>query len=401
MSKDDKNVPALRFKGFSDAWEKRKLGDMAKKVVEKNKSGEFKEVLTNSAENGIISQRDFFDKDIANKKSLNGYYVVRPDDFVYNPRISNSAPVGPIKRNRLNRTGIMSPLYFVFRVHNVNHGFLEQYFSANVWHHFMTQNGDTGARSDRFAIKDSVFVTMPILIPSVAEQQQIASSLQALDGLIAATQQKIADLEIIAGYLAGNLLYRTLRFNNYSDPWEKKTLGDFVKTYSGGTPKANASEYYGGDIPFIRSAEIHQTETALTITKEGLETSSAKLVKRGDILYALYGANSGDVDRSKINGAINQAILAILPDENIDPDFLCFQLRKMKRHIVGTYLQGGQGNLSGKIVTSFLIDVPKSLSEQKRIGKNLSTLANLIVVTKNKLSELKSVKRSLLANLFI
>ncbi|WP_065425664.1 restriction endonuclease subunit S [Lacticaseibacillus casei] len=182
---------SMRFKGYSDPWEKCKLGDIAEKVTEKNKSGEFKEVLTNSAENGIVSQRDFFDKDIANKESLSGYYVVRPDDFVYNPRISNSAPVGPIKRNRLKRIGIMSPLYFVFRVHGVNHGFLEQYFLANVWHRFMTRNGDTGARSDRFAIKDSVFVTMPILIPSVAEQQHIASSLQTLDGLIAAAQSKL------------------------------------------------------------------------------------------------------------------------------------------------------------------------------------------------------------------
>ncbi|MEB7430999.1 hypothetical protein NEN51_13160 [Enterococcus lactis] len=144
------------------------MGDISDKVTEKNKHNEFSETLTNSAEYGIINQRDFFDKDISNEKNLNGYYIVRPDDFVYNPRISNSAPVGPIKRNKLERTGVMSPLYYVFRVHDVDKTFLEKYFSTNGWHKFMKLNGDSGARSDRFAIKDSVFREIPIPVPSVS-----------------------------------------------------------------------------------------------------------------------------------------------------------------------------------------------------------------------------------------
>ncbi|MEK4950807.1 restriction endonuclease subunit S [Bacillus sp. FSL W8-1127] len=185
-------VPKLRFKGFNDEWKRYQLGDISDKVTEKNKGNVYSETFTNSAEHGIISQRDFFEKDISNKNNLDGYYIVRPGDFVYNPRISNLAPVGPIKRNNLGRTGVMSPLYYVFRVHDVvNKDFLEAYFSSTGWHKFMKLNGDTGARSDRFAIKDSVFRQMPIPLPSTEEQQKIGIFFKQLDDTIALHQKKL------------------------------------------------------------------------------------------------------------------------------------------------------------------------------------------------------------------
>ena len=189
--KNGAKVPELRFAGFADDWEERKLGDISYKVKEKNKTGEFTETLTNSAEYGIINQRDFFDKDISNAKNLTGYYVVKNDDFVYNPRISNFAPVGPIKRNKLGRTGVMSPLYYVFRTHDIDKNYFEKYFDTVYWHRFMELNGDSGARADRFAIKDSVFVEMPIPYPTMDEQQKIGSFFQQLDNTITLHQLKL------------------------------------------------------------------------------------------------------------------------------------------------------------------------------------------------------------------
>ncbi|MFM2785381.1 restriction endonuclease subunit S [Lactococcus lactis] len=189
--KNGAKVPELRFAGFADDWEERKLGDISYKVKEKNKTGEFTETLTNSAEYGIINQRDFFDKDISNAKNLTGYYVVKNDDFVYNPRISNFAPVGPIKRNKLGRTGVMSPLYYVFRTHDIDKNYFEKYFDTVYWHRFMELNGDSGARADRFAIKDSVFVEMPIPYPTMDEQQKIGSFFKQLDDTIALHQRKL------------------------------------------------------------------------------------------------------------------------------------------------------------------------------------------------------------------
>lgn len=188
-------VPEIRFPEFTGDWEQRKLGEISDKVTEKNINNTYNETFTNSAEYGIIPQRDFFEKDISNIKNLNGYYVVRNDDFVYNPRISNFAPVGPIKRNKLLKTGVMSPLYYVFRTRDIDRTYLEHYFDTTYWHMFMKLNGDSGARSDRFAIKDSVFVEMPIPFPKLEEQKKIGMFFEEFDNLITLHQRKLEHLQ--------------------------------------------------------------------------------------------------------------------------------------------------------------------------------------------------------------
>ena len=178
-------APEIRFEGFTDPWEQRKLGDFSKKVTTKNADGALNETFTNSAERGVVSQLDYFDHDITNEASVNGYYVVRPNDFVYNPRISATAPCGPINRNRLNRAGVMSPLYTVFSIDDgVCKTYLEHYFKTPRWHDFMFLEGNSGARSDRFSISDSLFFEMPIWCPSLAEQEAIAQQLELADSLI-------------------------------------------------------------------------------------------------------------------------------------------------------------------------------------------------------------------------
>ena len=177
-------------KSTAITWEQRKLSEIADKVTEKNAGLHYIETFTNSAEFGIISQRDFFDHDIAKMSSLGGYYIVRNEDFVYNPRISTSAPVGPINRNKLGRIGVMSPLYTVFRPHDVDTTYLEYFFKSKYWHSFMNFNGDSGARSDRFSIKDSVFFEMPIPLPYIEEQRKIGEHLTQLDHLITLHQRK-------------------------------------------------------------------------------------------------------------------------------------------------------------------------------------------------------------------
>lgn len=195
--KNGSNVPEIRFKGFTEAWEQRKLSEITDKVTEKNAGLQYVETFTNSAEFGIISQRDFFDHDIAKLGSLDGYYIVKNEDFVYNPRISTSAPVGPINRNKLGRTGVMSPLYTVFRPHDIDTTYLEYFFKCGYWYSFMNFNGDSGARSDRFSIKDNVFFQMPIPIPDIDEQRKIGELLTCLDNLITLHQRELEKLQNI------------------------------------------------------------------------------------------------------------------------------------------------------------------------------------------------------------
>ena len=171
------------------SWEQRKLGEFSKKITTKNADGAFSETFTNSAEQGVISQLDYFDHDITNDANISGYYVVQPDNFVYNPRISVTAPCGPINRNRLNRAGVMSPLYTVFSVdESVDKTYLEHYFKTSRWHVFMFLEGNSGARSDRFSISDATFFEMPIWCPKIPEQRAIAKQLETMDSLIALHQ---------------------------------------------------------------------------------------------------------------------------------------------------------------------------------------------------------------------
>ena len=198
---NEQKVPEIRFEGFTEAWEQRKLKEIADKVSEKNKNNEFSEPFTNSAEQGIISQKDYFDREIVNKENLDGYYIVRNDDFIYNPRISATAPVGPINRNRLGRNGVMSPLYTVFRTHDIDNLYLEFYFKTTKWHRFMKLNGDSGARFDRFTISSTQFMEMPILYPTLEEQQKIGKYFDSLDHLITLHQQKCEELKKIKKFM--------------------------------------------------------------------------------------------------------------------------------------------------------------------------------------------------------
>ena len=154
--------------------------------------------------------------------------------------------------------------------------------------------------------------------------------------------------------------------------WEVKRLGEISQMFSGGTPKSTEQMYFNGEIPFIKSGEISNAKTEQYLSELGLKNSSAKLIERGDLLYALYGATSGECALSKISGAINQAILCIRPTKDVDRYFLLSFLQKGKEYYYNSYLQGGQGNLSADIVKGYKILTPP-LPEQRKIAEVLST----------------------------
>ena len=400
-------VPAIRFAGFTDPWEQRKLGEIADKVTEKNLDGNITEVLTNSAEYGVINQTEFFDHAVAKESNIAGYYVIAPGDFVYNPRISATAPVGPIRRNTLGIHGVMSPLYTVFRLTDAVDGtYLSHFFKTNGWHGFMKLEGNSGARSDRFSIGDATFFEMPIPVPSSSEQHAIGSFFSRLDDLITLHQRKYDKLVIFKKSMLEKMFPKDgesvpeIRFAGFTDPWEQRKLGELALTYSGGTPSAGNSAYYGGEIPFIRSAEIDCDSTELSLTVAGLNNSSAKLVDKGMVLYAMYGATSGEVAISKIKGAINQAILAMDASDMAANRFIAYWLRRQKKSITETFLQGGQGNLSGAIIKELGIPQP-SLDEQRQIGSFFSNLDDLITLHQRKLELLQNIKKSLLDKMFV
>lgn len=166
------------------------MGEIAKRYSIKNKSNQRYSVLTNSATEGVIKQQDYFDREIVTIENLSNYYIIEIDDFVYNPRISVAAPVGPISRNHIEK-GVMSPLYTVFRFKDGDLDFFEHYFKTNYWHQFLKDKANYGARFDRMNISNDDFLDLPIPYPSLPEQRKIASCLFAMDDQINAYTEKV------------------------------------------------------------------------------------------------------------------------------------------------------------------------------------------------------------------
>ncbi|MHB1300031.1 MAG: restriction endonuclease subunit S [Burkholderiales bacterium] len=238
------------------------------------------------------------------------------------------------------------------------------------------------------------------------EQQKISDCLTSVDELITAETQKLDTLKTHKKGLMQQLFpaegetVPICRFPEFRDKrgWDVKRIEDASeKPFSGGTPSSTNKKYYGGTIPFIRSAEIDKNKTELFLTEEGLKNSSAKLVKKGDVLVALYGANSGDVALGRIDGAINQAILCLRSKTN--NAFLYQYLSYKKQEIISTYLQGGQGNLSGDIIKSIELQFPGS-NEQQKIADCLSSIDELISNQAQKVKALKAHKKGLMQQLF-
>lgn len=174
-----------------------------------------------------------------------------------------------------------------------------------------------------------------------------------------------------------------LRFPEFSGEWKRHKLLEICSFYSGGTPSSSKKEFYNGNIPFIRSGELHKDKTELFITEDGLNNSAAKLVETGDLLLALYGATSGDIAISKIKGAINQAILCIRTKQN--KKFIESVWNKHVERLLQTYLQGGQGNLSADIVKNIPFYFA-DLEEQDKLANFISLLDERIS-TQNKIIE--------------
>ncbi|MDD5822709.1 MAG: restriction endonuclease subunit S [Prevotella sp.] len=255
-------------------------------------------------------------------------------------------------------------------------------------------------------LNKEVCKNIPLTYPLIEEQQSIASFFTTIDAQISASTSRLASLKQIkaaslqAMFPQEGETVPKLRFKGFEGEWENEKIGNFSSSFSGGTPAAGVSKYYGGVIPFIRSGEIHEDKTELFLTEKGYNNSSAKIVDRGTLLYALYGATSGDVAISKIKGAINQAILAIIPYKSVEKVFLANFLLCNKDKIVGELLQGGQGNLSGSLVKNIIVAYP-SISEQRAIASYFTNLDRQITLQAQRLEKLKQIKAACLDKMFV
>ena len=192
----NQDSPAYRFCEFSasGSWKYVKLSDVADRVISKNKDNSIQRVFTNSANNGVMEQSKYFEREIVTENNLSNYSIIENGDYVYNPRISTVAPVGPISKNKIGK-GIISPLYMVFRFRKDDHDFYEYYFKTTLWHQYINGKANMGARHDRINISTDDFMNMPVPVcPNPKEQERIALFFKSVDELIIKQEQKVEEL---------------------------------------------------------------------------------------------------------------------------------------------------------------------------------------------------------------
>ncbi|HFU4470915.1 TPA: restriction endonuclease subunit S, partial [Streptococcus suis] len=361
--KTNNNIPAYRFQGYTDAWELRKLGEVATRVTRKNSDLLTELALTISAQYGLIDQTEFFDKRIASK-DVSGYYLVKNGEFAYNKSTSSDAPWGAVKRLDRYDMGVLSTLYIVFGISNferVCSDFLVTYFDTNLWHKEVQAVAAEGARNHGLLnISASDFLDIALYFPkSLPEQEAIGTFFSTLDRQITLHQRKLDTLkEQKKTYLkllfpAKGQTTPALRFQGFEDDWQEVKLGDVVeKSGSGGTPKSTNKSYYGGNIPFLSITDITQsgkyiTNTEKTLTELGLENSSAWIVPKGAISLAMY-ASVGKLAILKTDVATSQAFFNMVFSNEIVRDYVYFVLDKAQlfNEWLPLISTGTQGNLN-------------------------------------------------------
>ena len=400
MSKKKEIVPKFRFPEFQrDGIDFVHGNKLFKSITNKNHNSDLP-ILAITQDQGAVPRDQIEYNVTVTDKSLSNYKVVEVGDFI----ISLRSFQGGIEYSRFK--GICSPAYIILRKREENISELYYKYFFKTWRYIQSLNRNLEGIRDGKMISYSQFSSVKVPYPrSFKEQQKIADCLSSIDELIDAENRKLKALEKYKKGLMQKLFPaegKTLpewRFPEFQGcgEWKFKSIGKACKMFSGGTPDTSKKEFYGGTIPFIRSAEINKSSTELFITEEGFKNSSAKMVKKGDILIALYGANSGEVALSKIDGAINQAILCLRHETN--NVFVYHYFTHMKNWIISKYIQGGQGNLSGQIIKSVNLYFPKA-EEQQKIADFLSEIVTMITGQSNKVEQLKAHKKGLMQGLF-
>lgn len=296
-----------------------------------------------------------------NNENLDGYYIVRNDDFIYNPRISVTAPVGPINRNRLGRNGVMSPLYTVFRTHDIDNLYLEFYFKTTKWHRFMKLNGDSGARFDRFTISSIQFMEMPIPYPTLEEQRKIGEYFDSLDHLITLHQRKYF------------IIYNKLI------TWEQRKFGEL---YSKVSEKNDLS--FGAD-KIISVANMYFKEEVKESSDEYMRTYN--VMRLGDI--AFEGNKSKNYSHGRfVENTIGDGIVSHVFDvfrPTTSYDLLFWKYLINNEGVMGRIMArctNASTMMTNLVASDFLkekILVP-SLKEQKKIGAYFDSLDHLITL---------------------
>jgi type I restriction enzyme S subunit len=391
------NIPKLRFKEFTDDWKTHKLKNICYiNPKSSNLNDKFYYIDLECVQYGRLKYIQCINKLEAPSRAQR---VLLPQDILFQSVRAYQKNSYFFKKENDIQT-VASTGYAQLRTKKELSLYIYYYL---YFQKFINKVNKLSTGTSYPAINSTDLGMININIPSFQEQEKIANFLSTVDKKIENLENTITSLENQKKGLLQQIFSQKLRFkdkngNNYPN-WEKKKLGDITTSYSGGTPSVNVKDYYNGTIPFIKSGEIHNSFTETFITETGLNSSSAKLVKKGDLLFALYGATSGDTSISKINGAINQAILCVR-STTLNLHYLYQLLNFYRNKLLSIYLQGGQGNFSATIFKNLIFNFP-CLEEQTKIADFLSAFDRKLENQKAQLEHWQQIKKGLLQQMFV
>ena len=413
MSKEKWRVPKLRFPGFTEDWEQRKLNEFLSVSNLKNTENKYnkKNVLSVSGDYGIVNQIEFQGRSFAGA-SVSNYGVVEKGDIVYTKSPLKLNPYGIIKTNRINN-GIVSTLYAIYKTkENCDSKFIEHYFNLDSrLNQYLKPLVNKGAKNDMKVSSENALVG-EICFPQITEQAMIADLLDRLDIYITLHQHKLDNLKLKKKALLQKLFpkngerYPELRFPGFTDAWEQRKLDDIAKIKTGGgTPKTANPEYWSGNIPWIQSSDLVEGDIVHVninkfINNNALKNSAAKLISR-DSIVLVTRVGVGKVAVINQEFTTSQDFLSLSDFDGSDIKFLAYQLYRLMQEnakvLQGTSIKG----ITKTELIEQSISIPSSGQEQNLISNVLSKIDSIITLHQRKLDHLQLQKKALLQQMFV
>ena len=420
--------PIIRFNGYTEDWEQRKLGEICERVTRKNKNNESDLPLTIASQFGLIDQRDFFNKVVA-AKDMSNYYLLKRGEFAYNKSYSNGFDYGSIKRLNAYEQGCLSTLYICFEITSdeVESDYLECFFDTLKWYGDVSMICAEGARNhgllnvDTKGFFDEVTIDLP---KSLGEQKKISAYLNTLDNLITLHQRKCEQTKKLKKYMLQKMFPQNgasvpeIRFAGFAEDWEQRKFIDcFDYLQNNSLSRAELSDEDGeilnvhyGDI-LVKFGEVIdlETDTLPTVVDDSILTRYINsILQDGDVVIADAAEDETVGKCSEIKGCEGKKVLAGLHTIPVRPKvkyaygFLGYFMNSAAYHNQLLPLMQGTkvSSISKTAIQDTLLNIPSNIEEQKRIADYFTGLDRLITLHQRKCEELQKIKKYMLQNMF-
>lgn len=386
------SVPAIRFAGFTDDWERRRLGEIVERVTRKNQDLVSELPLTISAQYGLIDQKEFFDKRVASK-DVSGYYLIYNGEFAYNKSTSNDAPWGAIKRLDRYENGVLSTLYIVFRIKDekvISSDFLTTYYDTNNWHKDIQAIAAEGARNHGLLnIAPNDFFQSELMLPQdIDEQQKIGNYLKSLNDLITLHQRKYSRLCNVKKSMLERMFPREgatvpeIRFAGFTDAWEQRKVKNIAPLQRGFD--LPATQMKDGLYPVVMSNGIGGYHSIFKVKGPGVVTGRSGTLGKLHYIEKDYWPH-------------NTSLWVTDFKENY-PKFIYYLYQKLDLSWFGS--GSGVPTLNRNDVHDAVVEIPQK-SEQQKIAEFFGHLDHLITLHQHELERLQNIKKACLEKMFV